>query len=531
MFRLRIVTLNVQGLANPETRRQLFYLLRVWPVDVCCLQEVHAPADASFWTQEWGRPAAWTEHTAILFRTHLGGTPKFDVHMDGHVLISTFRCQGRDIKIANMYLPSRHPDRLRFLDTLITDFASTLSSFDFLVGDWNMFPDPALDRVSAVSSPITPWSSLQLCLISFFDAALAGAAERYHTFHATTIHGPYQARLDHVFAHHRHLGLTVDTRVESVACTDQSAVFVSFSETPVSTPLLPHLNTSILSSPRYQNTALDLFAPYTSPPHWDVTKVIGHSHAQDHSLVASRQRTSALQALQRQFAQARNTAACRSDDPTCAAAVTTARDRLDAFITTATERAALRCRTNWLEQGETPSFYFFSRFSTRADTSLTSLLRDTQGSPFPSLDTRRQHIATHFRRVYSAPSFDVSACSAFLDPLPIPSLSPSALASLLAPFSISELETTLQQLHSRKAPGPDGLPYELYQTFSDSLVPILLPLFCKVQPLLLPSLRHSSRSYLSLTETYRRSLTGAQSPSATAMLRSTRRCSPPFSRT
>ena len=39
---------------------------------------------------------------------------------------------------------------------------------------------------------------------------------------------------------------------------------------------------------------------------------------------------------------------------------------------------------------------------------------------------------------------------------------------------------TIKALPFRRAPGPDGIPYEWYQTFADSLLPILLPLFNSV---------------------------------------------------
>ena len=79
--RIRLVTLNVRGLASPDVRSRLFFLLRSWPVDVCCLQEVHAPEDASFWTTQWGGAASWNHHTAILFN-HPVGSPQFDAFLE-----------------------------------------------------------------------------------------------------------------------------------------------------------------------------------------------------------------------------------------------------------------------------------------------------------------------------------------------------------------------------------------------------------------------------------------------------------------
>ena len=84
MFSLRVMSLNVRGMANPETRAQLFLLLRQWPVDVYCLQEVRAPADTTTWSVQWGGAACWTKHTAILFNRSFG-TPTFDVLEKGRV--------------------------------------------------------------------------------------------------------------------------------------------------------------------------------------------------------------------------------------------------------------------------------------------------------------------------------------------------------------------------------------------------------------------------------------------------------------
>jgi hypothetical protein len=153
------------------------------------------------------------------------------------------------------------------------------------------------------------------------------------------------------------------------------------------------------------------------------------------------------------------------------------RDRLDAEVTDAASRAKLRARVRWLEEGETCSSYFFSRFRASRSQSTLSRLRDPGGQPFLSAPARRAFISQYYTRVYSAPSFDSSACSSFLSSLDLPCLSRSHLTLLTAPFTAEELATTISALPLRRAPGPDGLPYEWYQTFADSLIPILLPLF------------------------------------------------------
>ena len=67
--------------------------------------------------------------------------------------------------------------------------------------------------------------------------------------------------------------------------------------------------------------------------------------------------------------------------------------------------------------------------------------------------------------------------STFLSSITLPSLTDEQSLSLLSPFTSDELLSTIKALPLRKAPGPDGIPYEWYQTFAEPLIPILLPLF------------------------------------------------------
>src|SRR6185369_12093076 len=96
---------------------------------------------------------------------------------------------------------------------------------------------------------------------------------------------------------------------------------------------------------------------------------------------------------------------------------------------------------------------------------------------FSSAAARHAHIQQYFTALCAAPPFFPSDCSRFLDSLTLPTLSAAQNSSLCAPITAQELLSTLKALPPRKASGPDGIPYEWYQTFAEPLVPILLPLF------------------------------------------------------
>jgi len=480
MLPLKILTLNVAGMADPDKRALLFRFLRDHPAHVICLQEVHAPDDCDFWSVHWGGPASWNWNTAILLSPSLG-KPQFDVSYEGRVLAATFRFQGQVYKIANIYAHADRSARRHFFDQLSAS-ADFFSSFDFLVGDWNSYPDPLRDRVS-ISPPqaYQTWPHLLPVLAPFSDAAFAGAAAPYHTFHKKNRNGlPMHSRLDHIFMNVRHTSFTPTTVLHPFPRSDHEAVHVTFTTPSFSRPLLWRYNTSLLSSPDLRASTISRLLPYRSPTLWDATKDITRSHAQDFAVVSARRRQSDRCRLERQLSSAYRRAARDVTDSQAATDVLDLRSQLDDCLEQETSRATLRARVRWLEEGETCSAYFFSRFRSRSSSSTLSLLRDSDGSPFPSDSARRTHIQQYFTSLCAAPPFYPPDCHSFLASITLPALSPALSSSLLVPFTADELLSTIKALPLRRAPGPDGIPYEWYQTFADSLIPILLPLFNSV---------------------------------------------------
>ncbi len=64
----------------------------------------------------------------------------------------------------------------------------------------------------------------------------------------------------------------------------------------------------------------------------------------------------------------------------------------------------------------------------------------------------------------------------FLDQLHFPTLTEEAKTNLDQELSVAELAEALNSMNNRKAPGPDGLPIEIYK-FSEKLLPHLLEMF------------------------------------------------------
>src|SRR6185295_5048190 len=87
-------------------------------------------------------------------------------------------------------------------------------------------------------------------------------------------------------------------------------------------------------------------------------------------------------------------------------AIADLQDSLADLHSQATDRAALRARVNWLEQGERPTNYFYSRFRSGNQRHALLSLRDDNGNQFSAPDLRHRHVSAHFRAIYTVPPFD-----------------------------------------------------------------------------------------------------------------------------
>lgn len=84
----------------------------------------------------------------------------------------------------------------------------------------------------------------------------------------------------------------------------------------------------------------------------------------------------------------------------------------------------------------------------------------------------------YYKSLYSTLQRDVDgAMWDFFHGLKMPSLSEEDKEGLEAPLTLEELCKAVADMASQKAPGPDGLPIEIYKKYGDMFLPKLLQVF------------------------------------------------------
>jgi hypothetical protein len=69
----------------------------------------------------------------------------------------------------------------------------------------------------------------------------------------------------------------------------------------------------------------------------------------------------------------------------------------------------------------------------------------------------------------------------FLDIYDHKKLNQEDINHLNRPITLNEIEAAIKSLPKKKSPRPDGFSTELYQTFEEELIPILLKCFHKIE--------------------------------------------------
>ena len=143
---LKVISLNVRGIRNPNKRRAIFCYLKQQKANIFCLQETYSqPDDEKIWSAEWGGKIFFCHGTAhskgvctlsnpnSTFNLGLGQTDH-----QGRILISKLKISEEIFFIVNIYAPTDYRDQNEFIKNL-SEFLlkKTDTSRLIIAGDWN----------------------------------------------------------------------------------------------------------------------------------------------------------------------------------------------------------------------------------------------------------------------------------------------------------------------------------------------------------------------------------------------------------
>jgi hypothetical protein len=145
-----------------------------------------------------------------------------------------------------------------------------------------------------------------------------------------------------------------------------------------------------------------------------------------------------------------------------------ARDKLELKHHYAAEGAHIRGREQWAEEGETSSAFFFRQEKVRATRRLFTGIRNAQGAIVRSLSAILRVWCIFYVQLFSASILSSSDQSFFINSLEH-SLSAEEAQLCEGEVMLQECQRALNSFKHNKSPGLDGLPYEFYQSFWDTL--------------------------------------------------------------
>uniref|UniRef100_A0A9J8DK74 Reverse transcriptase domain-containing protein n=1 Tax=Cyprinus carpio carpio TaxID=630221 RepID=A0A9J8DK74_CYPCA len=147
----------------------------------------------------------------------------------------------------------------------------------------------------------------------------------------------------------------------------------------------------------------------------------------------------------------------------------TLQSRLDDLFLEKARGAFIRSRAKWLEFGEKNSAYFFNLEKKRGSNKrISSLYINNSLSNDPSMIS--SYVSNFYQNLYTS-SFDLVASSLFFRKVHsvIPKINDHNRELCEEPFTIDDLYNIVKRMPHNKSPGPDGLPFEFFKVFWDSI--------------------------------------------------------------
>ena len=485
---LKIITLNVNGIAEKPKRTNIFNYMRTLNADLYTLQETHNASDIDElnWAREWGGPVFWSRGTrhsrgvAIFVHPRLShDILQVSRDNDGRVVAIKLDVDGTELNLLTVYAPTLSGERKNFFNDLWR--YQTGDSNLIITGDFNCVPNPDLDKCGG--NPNTGNIGM-LELTQFTDTnqltdiwRVQHPNDKIYTWHNKDF--SIRCRLDRVYVTSP---LVTSTRAHIRACplSDHSVaeISVKLSSSRRRGPGTWKLNISLFSDDYYCRET-EAFLKYWSlrknafanlQEWWDECKTKLKSIAIKHSVRRSKQYKAKERNLLHELSRLHN------DQTPDVHEIQRIEHELTSLADEKARGAQIRSRASWIEEGERPTRYFFNLEKRKQPKSCISKLKTENDTEINNNHAILEYTRAFYQRLYDNEQTNSDTQEWFLNKINR-KLNPNERTRAEGPVTSDELEAAIKKLKLNKSPGPDGLPSEFYKRFWHLIKVNLLELY------------------------------------------------------
>ena len=479
---MRIVSWNVNGLSDRKKAKRVIHKLRSLNADVIIIQEVFknnknlnttqlaskVEEIAQYIRLSWNTDTFFEPngHLAILSAYKHSLSPTNSFHQ-GRVLDFTFTHIARgDRKIQipyfsmnfrAVYAPAKTSEKQPFWRSF-----PPLPPLCWVVGDLNMGLKQG-DHTAATSSD-NPGRAKEILEHHLDTAHILQNGKPDKTFYRDTIVRTIRSRIDYIFAPESLLQPHASFRTMDPGSDSDHQLLILDNKNKRNTRPEWRMNLTHL-----QNSFVDNFIrktithPYYS---WDGIKLLLKEYLQEHGLKQQHKMNNHILNLTNRLSKLRK----NEGDPK---AILDTKEKLAELEQKLAERLAIKSGTQWLEEGERSTKYFFKRFKDKLQFATMGNLKDKNGNPLQTAEQKIQALYEHQQKIWD--KTETKDPTSF--PWFCPSLSQNQKQSLADPITLEEVVKAMTQSPNNKAPGPDGIPSEFYTHYKDILAPKLTIMF------------------------------------------------------
>lgn len=485
--KIKLLTLNVNGIAEQHKRNLVFAYLKTLNFDIVYLQETHSASngDSIKWTEEWGGRAVWNHGShrsrgaAVLFNPRLQiNIEELNMDNEGRIVALKTRIEEKELNIVNIYAPTVPVERKRFFQELW----KYLTGVDNIIlgGDFNCIPDPKVDKIGGDPNSGTVGMAELQTLTSLLQITDIwrdkNPSQQTFTWHNRNYN--QQSRLDRWYVPQKNAE-TTSVYVHACPFSDHSAVELQLQplDERRTGPGVWKLNTSLLQDEYFTHEIRSFLRSWrTQRPKynnmadwWDAGKIKIKSIAVKHSV---RKAKSAKKKEKELLSQLSKLTQKPKPD---VQAIDKLKDEIRQLTDKRLQGARIRSRAAWAEKGEKSTGFFFSLERKKQPRNTITELTTATGQVKTDLDILAE-TQKYYQVLFNDEPTNAEDQVWLINQLDT-KLTQTTKTSCEGPLTEKECSEAIKKMAKNKSPGPDGLPAEFFQVFWNDLGEDLVTVF------------------------------------------------------